>query len=136
MAKKVAGSKQNGTPKKRAMIEALENCLGIVTTACKKTGVARSKHYKWMNEDEDYAEAVRNLDNLVLDFGESQLHKQIKGGNSTATIFFLKTKGKKRGYIESAQLDVTTQGDKINNAPVMITMADAKKQLEELENNI
>ena len=31
---------------------------------------------------------------------ESQLHKQILKGNTSATIFYLKTKGKNRGYVE------------------------------------
>ncbi len=93
-------SKRKLTPKKLAMIKALESTLGVVTTACKTTGTPRGTHYLWMKEDEEYAEQVRNLDGLVLDFAESQLHKQIKGGNTTATIFFLKTKGKKRGYVE------------------------------------
>ena len=40
------------------------------------------------------------MSNIVLDFAESQLHKQIKDGNPSSTIFYLKTKGKNRGYYE------------------------------------
>jgi hypothetical protein len=54
-----------------------------------------------MREDADYKAAVEELSDVAIDFAESQLHKQIKDGNSTATIFFLKTKGKKRGYVET-----------------------------------
>jgi hypothetical protein len=41
-----------------------------------------------------------------LDFAESQLYKQIKDGSTTATIFYLKTKGKQRGYVERQQIDI------------------------------
>ena len=85
---------------KRAQIEALEKSLGIVTTACRQTGVARSTHYKWMQEDEEFAQAVKDLDDVAIDFAESKLHKRIEAGDTTAVIFYLKTKGKNRGYIE------------------------------------
>ena len=90
------------------MIEALEKSLGVVTSACKQVGIARQTHYEWYSEDADYKAAVDSLSDVALDFAESQLHKQIKDGNSTATIFFLKTKGKKRGYVERQELDVST----------------------------
>ena len=41
-----------------------------------------------------------NFQGVALDMAESQLHKQILGGNTSATIFYLKTKGKNRGYVE------------------------------------
>lgn len=98
-------SEQNRTvQQKKLMIEALEKSLGVVTTACKTSGIPRTTHYRWMNEDADYAASVNDLENLTLDFAESSLHKQIKEGNTTATIFFLKTKGKKRGYIERQEI--------------------------------
>jgi hypothetical protein len=61
-----------------------------------------------MQEDAEYKAAVDGLSDVALDFAESQLHKQIKEGNSTATIFFLKTKGKKRGYIERQEVEVAS----------------------------
>jgi len=86
---------------KRAMIDAMEKSLGIVTTACKFVGIERSTHYGWLKADGEYREAIESLDDMVLDFAESQLHKQIKAGNTASTIFFLKCKGKKRGYVEN-----------------------------------
>lgn len=99
--------KQNKTLKK-AMLEALEKSLGIVTTACKTVGIARGTHYLWMKEDEAYRDAVKDMDDLTLDFAESQLHRQIKDGNTSATIFYLKTRGRKRGYVERHENMITT----------------------------
>jgi len=89
---------------KKAMIEALEKSLGVVTTACKSVGIARSTHYLWMTTDDEYKNEVEGISDIALDFAESQLHKQIKDGNSTSTIFYLKTKGKKRGYVERQEI--------------------------------
>ena len=90
---------------KKAMLDALEKSLGVVTSACKTVGIGRTTHYLWMDSDPEYKAAVQELSDVALDFAESQLHKQIKDGNSTATIFFLKTKGKKRGYVERQEVE-------------------------------
>tara|TARA_R110002020_G_scaffold339678_1_gene554739 strand:+ start:47 stop:400 length:354 start_codon:yes stop_codon:yes gene_type:complete len=99
--------------KKEAMLQALENSLGVVTVACKQTGTPRSTYYKWLKEDNDFAKAVKDIENIALDFGESQLHSQMKDGNTSATIFFLKTKGKKRGYVERSELDLSSGDEPI-----------------------
>lgn len=90
--------------KKKAMIAALQQSLGVVTSACKAVGISRETHYKWLREDVDYKYQVDDLSNIALDFAESQLHNQIKNGSTPATIFYLKTKGKKRGYIERQEI--------------------------------
>tara|TARA_R110002072_G_scaffold154256_2_gene304095 strand:- start:155 stop:502 length:348 start_codon:yes stop_codon:yes gene_type:complete len=95
------------TPKKEQMLEALEKSLGIVSTACKMVDVGRTTHYEWMKSDEEYKSAVNSIQDSVLDFAESHLYKLVKEGNPAATIFFLKTKGKKRGYIERQEIEVT-----------------------------
>jgi len=104
--------------RKSAMIDALEQSLGVVTTAAKKVGIERVTHYRWMDQDEEYKQAVEDLQNVALDFAESQLHKQIKDGATAATIFYLKTKGKERGYVEKQEVDHTTKGKEFTQPPI------------------
>jgi hypothetical protein len=98
---------QHNPTRKKAMIEALEKSLGIVSTAAKVAGIDRSTHYAWLKEDDEYKRAVEQVQDSVLDFAESHLYKLVKEGNPAATIFYLKTKGKKRGYIERQEIEVT-----------------------------
>jgi hypothetical protein len=91
--------------KKQAMIKALEDALGVVTTAARKVGIDRKTHYNWLSDDEDYKRAVDDISDVALDFAESQLHKQIQSGEVSSTIFYLKTKGKKRGYVERQEVE-------------------------------
>ena len=90
---------------KKAMIEALEKSLGVVSTACKAMGISRQTHYNWL-KDPEYKAAVEELSEVAVDFAESHLHKLIRDGNPAATIFFLKTKGKGRGYVERQEIAV------------------------------
>ena len=101
---------------KKKVVDALEKSLGVVTTACKIAEVSRTQFYQWLKDDEDFAKKVLEIENVTLDFVESQLHKQIKENSTAATIFFLKTKGKKRGYIERQEIDHTTQGEAIGSS--------------------
>lgn len=91
---------------KKSLIESLEKSLGVVTTACKNSGCSRETFYKYCREDKDFKRAVDDIENIAIDFAESQLHKQIKEGSAASTIFYLKTKGKKRGYIERTDLGI------------------------------
>ena len=93
--------------RKKAMLEALDASLGIVSTAAKKANIGRTQHYEWLKEDPEYKKAVQEVQESVLDFAESHLYKLVKEGNPAATIFYLKTKGKKRGYIERQEIEVT-----------------------------
>jgi len=90
--------------RKKAMIEALESSLGIITTACKEVGINRQTHYNWLAGDPIYNQAVADIQEMALDFAESKLHSQIRNDDTTAIIFYLKTKAKKRGYIERTEL--------------------------------
>jgi len=91
---------------KKALVEALEKSLGVVSTACKAAGISRDTHYRWLKEDPEYKAQVEELSEVAIDFAESHLHKLIKDGNPAATIFFLKTKGKGRGYVERQEIAV------------------------------
>tara|TARA_R100001510_G_C7556876_1_gene138426 strand:- start:36 stop:398 length:363 start_codon:yes stop_codon:yes gene_type:complete len=118
-------SKQNVTHKKRQMLVALEQNLCVVSKAAREVGINRKTHYDWMNKDSRYKRDVEDLENVTLDFAESELHRQIKDGNTTATIFLLKTKGKGRGYVEKNITEV--QGD-IKSRLIEWTPAKDKEQ--------
>ena len=92
------------------MIAALEKTLGIVTAACKASGISRDKHYYWMNHDPIYKKAVEEIGEMGVDFAEGKLLESIKNGSDTATIFYLKTKGKARGYVEKTEVDANVTG--------------------------
>jgi hypothetical protein len=90
---------------KKRLLVALEKSLGVVSTACKKAKLSRKTFYEYCKEDADFKAAVDDIQDVALDFAESRLFKSIADGSDTATIFYLKTKGKKRGYIERQEVE-------------------------------
>ena len=93
--------------KKKMLIESLENSLGIVSTACSKANISRSSFYKWYKEDEEFRNKVDEIDNVKLDFVESQLFKNIQKEKERSIIFYLQHKGHKRGYIQQQNINLT-----------------------------
>lgn len=106
----MAATKPTTAERKKAMLVALEKSLGIVTPACKAVGIDRATHYRWLETDLKYKAAVLDLENVALDFVETKLHKSIESGSDPAMIFYLKTKGKKRGYIEKTEVSAEITG--------------------------
>lgn len=99
------------TKNKRLLLEALERSLGIVTPACKDVGISRNQFYIYYNTDPEFKAAVDDINDVTLDFVENQLLKKIKNGSERSILFYMKYKGKKRGYNDT--LDITTGGEKI-----------------------
>ena len=99
--------------KKKLMIEALQKQLGVVSAAVDDVGIARRTHYNWLESDPNYKKAVDEIPDLVIDFAENALFKLIQENNAPATMFFLKTKGKNRGYQENKQIDANITGPAI-----------------------
>lgn len=89
---------------KKRLLDALTQTYGNVTTACKLVKCNRSAFYDNYNKDPEFKKAVDELQNVGLDFAEDKLFALMKDMNPTAIIFYLKTKGKSRGYIESQVL--------------------------------
>lgn len=93
--------------KKKDFIEAMQRTMGNVSKSCTAAGIARETFYRWLDEDPDFAKAVEEVNETNIDMVESALFQQINDGNVTATIFYLKTKGKKRGYVEQTDVNVS-----------------------------
>ena len=93
---------------KKELVVALKKHLGIVSSACEAIGISRTTYYKYYNEDETFRNEVNTIGDHTLDFVESKLFELISNGNVAATIFFMKTKGKRRGYIERQGVERNT----------------------------
>lgn len=112
---------------KKALIEALTKSLGNVSTACKAVGVGRGMFYVYYEQDEVFRQAVIDIKEAAIDFAESALMKQINEGNTAATIFFLKTQGKTRGYVERQELSSPGGGPVFEGVEVVIKRSDEAK---------
>jgi hypothetical protein len=58
---------------------------------------------KYIGKDPKVQEAISFIEEHSLDRAEKRLLTMIDEGNTAAVFFYLKCKGKKRGFIESAQ---------------------------------
>lgn len=94
--------------RKKKILEALREGRGIITYACQKVGISRQTYYNMIKEDEEFAKEVENINDETVDLVESKLLSAINNGDITAIIFYLKTKGKKRGYVERTEHDVNS----------------------------
>lgn len=89
---------------KKMLLLALEKSLGIVSTACQQAKISRDTYYRYYNEDPEFRKKVEDLNEVVLDFGESKLFEAMNDNNVSSIIFFLKTRGKARGYVERTEV--------------------------------
>ena len=112
--------KKERTLKKDTLLQALENSLGIVSTACNRTGISRSSYYKWYKEDEEFRQKVDEIDNVKLDFVESKLFKNIENEKEKSIIFYLQHKGHKRGYIQKQNINLTSNEEDIKKIEIEI----------------
>ena len=98
-------AKQNPIKNKELLLQALERSLGLVTPACKEVGISRNQFYVYYNTDPDFKKSVDDINEILTDFVENQLFKKIKDGDTQSILFFMKYKGKKRGYTDSLDIN-------------------------------
>tara|TARA_R110000824_G_scaffold9611_2_gene42774 strand:- start:350 stop:712 length:363 start_codon:yes stop_codon:yes gene_type:complete len=115
MAKNIQ-NKQKPT-KKEVFLKALTANMGHISNACTSANIHRATYYSWISKDEDFKQSCDNVSEELLDLAEHKLLEKIKDDKCpqqmTAIIFFLKTKGKKRGYDERHQIELTKPFDRI-----------------------
>ncbi len=85
---------------KETFIKHLIAAGGIIQSACDSAGIPRSRYYSWRKKDPEFRTRAEEVQEMQIDFVESKLIQQIKLGDTTAIIFYLKTKGRMRGYNE------------------------------------
>lgn len=111
MSDKTKTKKDNGRTKKykystELVIEAIKESGGIITTICTRLNCDRNTFYGYLKSREEIRDAYEEEKEAVLDMAESALFTQIANGEFNATCFFLKCKGKDRGYVEKQEVDL------------------------------
>jgi len=101
---------KNGNGKKREetaarIIKAIHESNGLLTKAAEKAGVGTTTIYRYVREYPTVNQAALDAKEAMLDFTEGKLYSKIKGGNIIAILFYLKTQGKARGYIEKQEIE-------------------------------
>lgn len=96
--------------KKKLFLQELKKKLGVIQPAADAVGISRQQVLVWRHKDPEFAKAFDEISEVALDFAESKLLKLIDGMDTTATIFYLKTKGKRRGYVEKQEIEASIEG--------------------------
>lgn len=105
---------------KEAFIIAYRENFGNITIACQACGISRTMYQGWMKNDPEFRKTLAEIEpeEIMLDWGEHKLMERITKGDTLATMFLLKTKGKRRGYIEKTE--VSHEGDVVKQITVNV----------------
>ena len=98
--------------KKKAVADALIKNMGLITAACMQTGISRQTYYTWIKEDSLFADICDQIQEHTYDIIENKLVTNILKGDTTALIYYCKTKMRHRGF--SDKLEISG----INGAPI------------------
>ena len=98
-------SKKEKRKIKEDFIIALGETLGIKGKAAKQCGVDVRTIDHWRQDDPDFDQSCKLVEDVPLDFAESALFQQIAKGDTQAIKFYLENKGSSRGYSKRQSID-------------------------------
>lgn len=93
--------------RKAAFISSLMIALYNIKFACKQVGIGRRTYYKWRAQDPEFLRACEEIDEGIKDDAEYYLQQAISAKDTKALMFYLKTKGRDRGYIEKKETEMS-----------------------------
>jgi len=96
--------KQNPELHKKRLLVALRQTGGLITPAARMVGLSRQHVYYLMKHDEDFKKQVEEIGEETLDYVEGKLMEKISEGSEKSIHFFLKNKGKNRGYSDAKEI--------------------------------
>lgn len=80
--------------------------IGTVTGACKRAGISRKTFYEWKKNDPDFANAVEDAEQQVIDNLEAEAIKRATSRSDTLLIFLLKSL-KPNVYRETVRTEIS-----------------------------
>ena len=89
---------------KERVITALQQNKGVVSHAARALECSRQSIYNYIDRHEEVKEAFDEINEATIDRVEQRMLELIDEGHPTLIIFYLKTKGKHRGYVERQEV--------------------------------
>ena len=92
------------------MLEAIKGSQGLITKIQRKLDAMTGEHWNWETVDrwvhkwEACEAAVKAEKEAMLDLAENNIFKELVNGDSATSKWYLKMKGKDRGYIETQEV--------------------------------
>lgn len=86
------------------LIDQIREYNGNLAAVARLHGVTRTTIYNWTRDSALCQEALADARETMLDEAENILYQKVLAGETQELIFFLKTKGKNRGYVPRNEL--------------------------------
>ena len=83
---------------------AIREMNGNLAAVARKLGVCRQTLYSYIERHPSVKDVVAESRETMLDNAESALYRAVLAGEAWAVCFFLKTQGKRRGYVERQEV--------------------------------
>ena len=100
---------------KEDVLEAIKGSGALITTIQKRLEAATGEHWNWetvknyIEKWESCQEAVKAEKEAMLDLAENNVFKELISGDIHTSKWYLKMKGKERGYVETQEIQMSNQ---------------------------
>lgn len=97
---------------KEQMLEAIHGSQGLVSKIQRKLEAILGEKIswdttaKWVHKWQETETAVKNEKEAMLDIAENNIFKDMVNGDTATSKWYLRMKGKERGYEDTAQLQL------------------------------
>lgn len=92
-------------------VQALLACYGNVSAAARALGASHTSLWHRIKKSARLQEARTMAEEQALDVAEESLLAAVRQGEAWAVCFLLKTRGKRRGYVERQEASVQLSGE-------------------------
>lgn len=107
---------------------AIYEARGMLSIAARKLGTTARTVKGFVDREEICRVAYEEADEMLLDFVEAKLYQKIKAGDIASIIFYLRTKGKRRGYTE--KLKDNDESDPATKRALLQEQEEKQRELE------
>lgn len=96
---------QDFKERKEKFLQALQKYNGLISYACDDVCVSVSFYYALMKRDPEFKRRVLEIQERQIDRVERKFLEKCEAGDIYCLLFYMKTKGQRRGYIERQQVE-------------------------------